>query len=247
MSVIRLYPPRHSSRSLADTFCTTPQRVPWTPWITHLAPALAQRSGSRAPSTRSHSPLGLVDGDQGVEDVVVAAADARDGQHQEVCLLGVEIGLLVQGRVLEGVLPALGEALLAAPDPVGAGEPVAGVGVADGVEEDVGLAAEDGAGHEVALLLPLHHLPVAVDQGDGRRCRGAGTGPVPRRRSRDGATRPVSSKAPARRIRRRALPDLGMNLRNMAASFGLLCEPMFAKPVWRPPAPAPTPYRVVHP
>ena len=50
--------------------------------------------------------------------------------------------------------------------------------MADGVEEDVGLAAEDGAGHEVALLLALHHLPVPVDQGDvvGVRGRGLGQG-----------------------------------------------------------------------
>ena len=123
-------------------------------------------------------PLGLVDGNQGVEDVVVAAANARDGQHQQVCLLGVKLGLLVQSGVLEGVLPALGELFLAAPDPVGVGDPVAGVGVADGVVEDFGLAAEDGAGHEVALLLALHHLPVAVDQGDvvGVRGRGLGQG-----------------------------------------------------------------------
>ena len=121
-------------------------------------------------------PLGLVDGNQGVEDVVVAAANSRHCQHQQEGLFGVKLGLLVQGGVLEGVLPALGDMLLAAPDPVGAGEPVAGVGVADGVVEDVGLAAEDGAGHEVALLLPLHQLPVPVDQGDAVGVRGRGLG-----------------------------------------------------------------------
>ena len=50
-------------------------------------------------------PLGLVDGNQSVEDVVVAAANSRDGQHQQEGLFGVKLGLLVQGRVLEGVLP----------------------------------------------------------------------------------------------------------------------------------------------
>ena len=89
---------------------------------------------------------------------------------------GVELGLLVQGRVLEGVLPALGELLPAAPDPVGVGDPVAGVRVADGVVEDVGGAAEDGAGHEVALLLALHHLPVPIDQGDVAGAGGRGLG-----------------------------------------------------------------------
>ena len=120
-------------------------------------------------------PLRLVDGNQGVEGVV-AAAGARHGQHQQEGLFGVKLGLLVQGRVLEGVLPALGELLPAAPDPVGVGDPVAGVRVADGVVEDVGPAAEDGAGHEVALLLALHHLPVAVDQGDAVGVRGRGLG-----------------------------------------------------------------------
>ena len=112
-------------------------------------------------------PLGLVDGNQGVEDVALAAALAGHGQHQQEGLFGVEFGLFVQGRVLEGVLPALGQALLAAADLVGVGQPVAGVRVADGVVQDRDLAAEDGAGHEVPLLLALHHLPVPVDQGDG--------------------------------------------------------------------------------
>ena len=122
MSLIRLYPPRRSSRSLAEIFCTTPQRVPWTPWITHLAPALAQRTGSSAQHPVPQ-PIGLVEGNQGVEDVMVAAAGAGHGQHQQVGLFGVKLGLLVQGGVLEGVLPALGELLLALFDPVGAGDP----------------------------------------------------------------------------------------------------------------------------
>ena len=81
-------------------------------------------------------PLGLVDGDQGVEDVVVAAVQAGDGHHQQKRLLGVQLGLAVQDRVLEGVLPALGELLLAALYPVGVGDPLAGVGMAQGVVED---------------------------------------------------------------------------------------------------------------
>ena len=91
-------------------------------------------------------PIGPVDGNQGVEDVVVAAANSRDGQHQQEALFGVKLGLLVQDGVLEGVLPALGELLLPALHPVGVGDPLTGVGVADGVVEDVGLAAEEGGG-----------------------------------------------------------------------------------------------------
>ena len=72
--------------------------------------------------------VGLVDGNQGVEDVVVAVAGARHGQHQQVGLLRVKVGLLVQDRILEGVLPALEELLPAALDPVGVGDPLAGVG-----------------------------------------------------------------------------------------------------------------------
>ena len=101
-----------------------------------------------------------------MEDVVVAAAGAGHGQHQQEGLLRVQLGLLVQGGVLEGVLPAFGELFLAALHRVGAGDPLAGVGVADGVEEDAGLAAEDGTGDKIALLLALHHLPVPIDQGD---------------------------------------------------------------------------------
>ncbi len=123
-------------------------------------------------------PLGLVDGHQGVEDVVLAAAPPGHRHHQQEGLLGVEVGLAVQGRVLEGVFPALGEFLLAAPDPVGVGDPLAGVGMAQGVVEDADLAAEDWAGDELALLLALHHLPVPVDQGQvagvGRRGLGQG-------------------------------------------------------------------------
>ena len=40
-------------------------------------------------------PLGLVDGYQGVEDVALAAAGARDGQDHQVCLLRVQLGMLV--------------------------------------------------------------------------------------------------------------------------------------------------------
>ena len=155
MSLIRPYPPRHSSGPLSDTFCTTPHKDPVASLDHPLcSPPLAQRPVPQ--------PLGLVDGNQGVEDVVVAAADAGHGQHQQVSLLG----LLVLGRVLEGVLPALGELLLAAPDPVGVGDLGAGAWVADGVEGDIGGAAEDGAGLQVAFLLPLHYLPVPVDQGE---------------------------------------------------------------------------------
>ena len=169
------YPP-HSSMSV----CVTP--------FHHAAEgpvdALDHPPGSGpGPAVRVESaqhlvpqPCGLVDGNQGVEDVVVAAAGAGHGQHQQEGLLRVQLGLLVQGGVLEGVLPALGELFLAALDPVGRGEPLPGVGVADGVEEDIGPAAEDGTGHEVAVLLPLHHLAVEVDQPDVAGAGGWGLG-----------------------------------------------------------------------
>ena len=54
--------------------------------------------------------------------------------------------------------------LLPADDPVHAGEPVAGVGVADGVEEGFELAVEDGTGDELAAALALHEVPVGVDE-----------------------------------------------------------------------------------
>ena len=43
-----VYPPRQLSASSPDARSTTPQRVPWTPSMTHPAKALAQRAGLRA-------------------------------------------------------------------------------------------------------------------------------------------------------------------------------------------------------
>ena len=103
---------------------------------------------------------------QGVEDLALAAATVRDGQHQQEGLFGVQLGLFTEGRVLEGVLPALGQPPLTPADPVGVGDPLAGVRVADGVVEFADPAAEDGPGHEIAVFLPLHQLPVPVDQHD---------------------------------------------------------------------------------
>ena len=66
-----------------------------------------------------------------MEDVVAAAANSGHGQRQQEGLLGVQVGMVVQVRVLEGVLPALGELPLAALDPVGVGDPLTGVRVAN--------------------------------------------------------------------------------------------------------------------
>ena len=80
-----------------------------------------------------------------------------------------------------------GEVLLAAPDQVGAGEPVAGVRVADGVEEDVGLAAEDG---RVTKSPSFFHSTICRSRLTTVTLSGM-------------ATRAAMSKAPARRIMRR--------------------------------------------
>ena len=88
----------------------------------------------------------------------------RSRQHdQQVGPVAVEVGLLVE----VGILPAVASLLLPALDPVHGADPVAGVGVADGVEEVCDLPVEDGAGDELAALLALHQGPVGVDQGDG--------------------------------------------------------------------------------
>ena len=116
----------------------------------------------------------LVDGDDGVE--VASLAVLGDCQHdQQVGPVAVELGLLVEGGVLPGVLPAVASLLLAAADPVHRAYPVAGVGVADGVVEDLDLAVEEGPGDELALLLALHEVPVGVDEGQLVR-RGLGAG-----------------------------------------------------------------------
>ena len=106
----------------------------------------------------------LVDGYDGVE--VAPPPVLGLGQHdQEVGPVAVEIGVLVKVGVLPGILPAVAALLLAALHPVHGAYPVAGVGVADGVEEVCNLAVEDGAGDELAAALALHELPVGVDEG----------------------------------------------------------------------------------
>ena len=82
-------------------------------------------SGRPAPCPTA---IGLVNGNQCVKDVVLTAALPRHGHHHQESLLGVKVGLAVQLRVLEGVLPALGKLLLASLHPVGVGDPLAGVG-----------------------------------------------------------------------------------------------------------------------
>ena len=107
----------------------------------------------------------LVDGDDGVE--VASPAVLGLGQHhQEVSPVAVELGVLVEVGVLPRVLPAVAALLLATLHPVHGAYPVAGVRVADGVEEVDDLAIEDGAGDELAAALALHELPVGVDQDD---------------------------------------------------------------------------------
>ena len=119
----------------------------------------------------------LVDGDDGVEVAPLAALGGR--QHdQQVGPVGVEAGLLVEGRVLPRVLPSVASLVLTAIEPVHGAYPVAGVGVPDGVEEGRYLPVEDGAGDELAALLPLHEVPVGVDQDDAACGRGLGQGYV---------------------------------------------------------------------
>ena len=131
----------------------------------HPAKALAQRPGSEGGQNLVPDAARLVDGDDGVEVAPLAALGGR--QHdQQVGPVGVEAGLLVEGRVLPRVLPAVASLLLAAIEPVHGAYPVAGVGVPDGVEEVNDLPVEHGAGDELAALLALHELPVCVDQDD---------------------------------------------------------------------------------
>ena len=73
--------------------------------------------------------------------------------------------MVVEVWVLPGVLPAVAPLLLAALDPVHGAYPVARVGVPDRVEEVHDLAVEEGAGDELAAALPLHEVPVGVDEG----------------------------------------------------------------------------------
>ena len=105
--------PSGSGPRPAVRFRARPAPGPTTPWAGGREPGRERRGCSPPPVAR----------------------DCQD--HHQVCLLRVQLGLLLQDRVLEGVLPALGELLLTALDPVGVGDPLAGVGMADGVVEDV--------------------------------------------------------------------------------------------------------------
>ena len=100
-----------------------------------------------------------------------------DGDHdQKVGPVLVEVGVVVEGRVLEAVLPAVRALLLPALDPVHVGQPVAGVAVADAVVEGLDLPVEEGAGDELAAALALDEFPVGVDEGELVGGRGLGQG-----------------------------------------------------------------------
>ena len=160
--------PRREARS------TTPHSDPWTPSTTQPAKALAQRAGVEGGQDLVPDLPRLVDGDDGVERLGLVASGHRH-HHQQVGPVGVEAGLLVKGRILPGILPAVAALFLAADDPVHGADPVAGVGVADGVEQGLDLPVEDGAGDELAAALALHELPVGVDE-DYRVRRGLSQG-----------------------------------------------------------------------
>ena len=118
--------------------------------------------------------LRLVDGDDGVKCPSLAVLG--DGDHcQQVGAVGIEVGLLNQGRVLPRVFPSVAATLLAAPDLVHGAYPVAGVCVPHGVEEVLDPPIEDGTGDELALLLSLDEVPAGVDEGQLVR-RGLGPG-----------------------------------------------------------------------
>ena len=106
----------------------------------------------------------LVDGDDGVE-VTPESVLGLGQHHQQVGPVEVEVGLLVQCGILPRVLPAVASLLLAAADPVHGANPVAGVGVADGVVERRDLPVEYGPCDELAAALALNELPVGVDEG----------------------------------------------------------------------------------
>ena len=96
----------------------------------------------------------------------------RRGEHDhQVDALGIELGMIVEGGILERVLPAVRQALLASLDPVHRSQPIASLAVSEAVEEDVELRAEYGAGDELAILLAFHELPVGVDERQRRRGR----------------------------------------------------------------------------
>ena len=131
---------------------------------------------SSAPSTRSHNPLGWWTGTRAwkiwrspppVRGTPSTSRKACSGSRAG-CSSRAGYSK-VYSQPSESFFPL-------ALHPVGVGDPLAGVRVADGVVEGADLAAEDGPGHEVALLLPLHHLPVPVDQGDVVGRRGLGQG-----------------------------------------------------------------------
>ena len=145
--------------------------------MTHPAKALAQRAGLRGGQNLVPDAARLVDGYDGVE--VAPQPVLGLGQHdQQVGPVAVELGVLVKVGVLPGILPAVAALLLAALHPVHGAYPVAGVGVADGVEEVDDLPVEDGSGDELAALLALHEIPVCVDQGQLGAGRGLGQGEV---------------------------------------------------------------------
>ena len=111
-------------------------------------------------------PGRLVDGYHHVE--LLRLSRARLGAHHEehVDAFGVEGRLIGVGRVLPGVLPAVGEPVLA-PSHLGhAGQPVARVGVPDRVGQESQPAVEHRTGDESPVLPALHHIRGLVYQRD---------------------------------------------------------------------------------
>ena len=78
--------------------------------------------------------------------------------------VGVELGLPVDDRVLERVLPALAKPLLSPVQFVDGADPLPGIRVSDPVIEVGDPAVEDGPCDEATVLLPLYEFLAGVDE-----------------------------------------------------------------------------------
>ena len=147
--------------------------------------ALDDPSGQSARPTRgiqrAENPVpqsgGLMDGHDGVEVGRIVLAGCCCEHHEKVYAFGIEIGMFVESRVLEGVFPSVRETFLSAIDAVHRSQPFAGLAVADRIEQNVQLIAEDGSGDELAILHALDELAVGVHQSQVGQSAAAARGP----------------------------------------------------------------------
>ena len=131
-------------------------------------------SGPAIGTQRADHPVpevvSLVHGDDGVKELDLVADVLASQDCEDMWLVRVELRLLGQHRVLDGVFPAVAVTPFVAVHLVNRRHPRAAIGIADPVVQQRNLLIEDGPGDESTALVPLDEVLPIVDQNSQRRC-----------------------------------------------------------------------------